>query len=268
VDCIDYKQRHGSKEHGDMSERQVHKFVPFAVATFGWLALVLMAAPVHAGSVTFVTPSGATVGAGPVNAEVDFTTSANTLTITLIDHLANPKDVGQLLSDLSFTLGNGGSDTGATETAASSSEITVAGNGSFTGPTPISGVATDGWPFAVNSSTSGTLNVLAAGGGGPAHLIIGPAGPGGTYSNANGSIDGNGPHNPFLDESATFTITGAGITADTTITSATFGFGTTRGVTVQGVLSVPEPSALVMSLVGLGIAGSIGVYRSRRHGQK
>src|SRR5262249_11923117 len=151
-------------------------------------------------------------------------------------------DAAQLISDLSFTL-HGGSLTGATETAASSSEISVAGDGSFTGPTPISGVATVGWPFAVNSATSGTLDVLAAGGAGPKHLIIGPPGAGNTYSAGNGSIAGNKPHNPFLFESATFTITGTGITADTTITSATFSFGTTSGVDVPGVpgVIVPEP---------------------------
>jgi hypothetical protein len=236
---------------------------------FSGLALAALAVgsvvtPVRAGTITYVTPAGSTIPAGAVDASATFTTSANTLTITLTDLLANPKDVGQLLSDLLFTT-NGGSLTGSTQTAASSSEVTVAGNGSFTGPTPISGVATVGWPYAVNSATSGTLDVLAAGGAGPAHLIIGPPGGGGTYSAANGSIAGNGPHNPFLFESATFTITGSGITADTTITSATFSFGTTAGVTVPGVPGfVPEPSSLVLALCGLGVVGLARSYRSRR----
>ena len=233
---------------------------------FVGLALGSVVGPVHAGTVTFVTPPGSTVGGEPVSASATFTTSGNTLTITLTDLLANPNNVGSLLSDLLFTT-NGGSLTGATQTAASSSEITVAGDGSFTGPTPISGVATVGWPFTVNSATSGTLDVLSGPGhAGPAHLIIGPPGPGGTYSNANGSIAGNGPHNPFLFESATFTITGAGISADTTITSATFSFGTTAGVNVPGV-AVPEPNSLVLSLTGMGLAGIIGIYRSRRRGR-
>jgi hypothetical protein len=234
-----------------------------AAGALAVLTLFLMIAPAHAGTVTFVTPPGSIIPAGPVNASATFTTSANTLTIVLTDLLANPKDVGQLLSDLLWTVGNGGSLTGSTQTAASSSEITVAGNGSFTGPTPISGVATIGWPFAVNTATSATLDVLAAGGAGPAHLIIGPPGPGGTYSNANGSIAGNGPHNPFLSESATFTITGTGITADTTITSATFSFGTTAGVTVVGQV-VPEPSSLFLGAIGLGLIGSVRFYRTRR----
>ena len=236
-----------------------------AVGAMAGLALGSVVAPVHAGMITYVTPPGATVGAGPVDASATFTTSANTLTIGLNDLLANPTDIGQLLSDLSFTLGNGGSLTGATETAASSAEITVAGNGSFTGPTPISGVAVVGWPFAVNSATAGTLDVLVGPGhAGPAHLIIGPPGAGGTYSAANGSIAGNGPHNPFLSESATFTITGTGITADTTITSATFSFGTTSGINVDGVTAVPEPSSFVLNLCGIGVVVLVGSYRSRR----
>jgi hypothetical protein len=71
---------------------------------------------------------------------------------------------------------------------------------------------------------------------------------------------------PFLNESATFTITGPGITGDTTITSATFSFGTTSGVTVSGV-SVPEPSSLILCLSGIGLAGTIGIHRRRRDRQ-
>ena len=113
-----------------------------------------------------------------------------------------------------------------------------------------------------SSATTGTLDVLAGSGhAGPAHLIIGPPG-GPTYSNANGSIAGNKPHNPFLNESATFTITGTGITADTTITSATFSFGTTSGVDVDGV-ATPEPSSFVY-LCGFGVVVLVGRYRSRR----
>jgi hypothetical protein len=249
------------KEHAIMSERLIRKIFLSAGAALACLAFGWVAEPVQAGSITYVTPSGSSTGGGPVNAQAVFTTSANTLSITLTDLQANPKDVAQLLSDLSFTVGNGGSVTGANQTAASSSEITVAGNGSFTGPTPISGVATVGWPFAVNSATSGTLNVLAAGGAGPAHLLIGPPGAGGTYSNANGSIAGNGPHNPFLFESATFTITGTGITADTTVTSATFSFGTTAGIDIPGQV-VPEPSSFV--LAGMGFLGLSAVGLRRR----
>jgi hypothetical protein len=221
-------------------------------------------APVRAGSITFVTPAGSSTGGGPVNAEADFTTGANSLTITIKDLQANPSDVAQLVSDLSFTLGNGGSLTGSSQTGASSQELTVNGNGTFSIGANLTTVPAVGWVYSTSSSTAGHLDdLVGTGHAGPAHLIIGPPGAGGTYSAANGSVQGNGPHNPFLNQSATFTITGAGITANTTITSMSFSFGTTPGVFVQGQ-AVPEPSSLVLSLVGIGLIGSIGVYRSRR----
>ena len=124
-------------------------------------------------------------------------------------------------------------------------------------------MAAVGWVYTTTSST-GTLDVLAGPGhAGPAHLIIGPPG-GPTYANANGSIAGNGPHNPFLNQSATFTITAPNVSADTTITAAIFSFGTTEGASlIPGVSAVPEPSSLLLGLVGLGLVGSIGFYRRR-----
>jgi hypothetical protein len=230
------------------------------------LAMLLTASigtPAHAGSITYVTPSGATTGGGPVNAEVDFTTAAGSITVTLKDLQANPKDVAQLLSDLSFTVGNGGSLTGSAQTAASSQELTVNGNGTFSIGANLTTVAAVGWVYTTTSST-GRLDVLQGPGhAGPEHLIIGaPGGP--TYANANGSTAGNGPHNPFLNQSATFTITAPNVSADTTITAAIFSFGTTEGVLIPGVPAVPEPSSLLLSLVGLGVVGSIRLYRRRR----
>ena len=80
------------------------------------------------------------------------------------------------------------------------------------------------------------------------------------YSNANGSIAGNGPHNRFLNQSALFTFTSPDITSDTTITSATFSFGTTEGqFLVPGVPStVPIPGALPLFATGLAGLGLLG----------
>jgi hypothetical protein len=118
------------------------------------------------------------------------------------------------------------------------------------------------------SGTSGYLDVLAPHGAGPAHLVIGPPGGGGTYSNAKGSIAGNGPHNPFLDQSATFKITGLGITPNSTITAATFSFGTTEGGNLlPGFGAVPEPASLVSSAIAASLLGMIVLCRKRRrHG--
>jgi hypothetical protein len=197
----------------------------------------------------------------PVDAEAVFTTGIGTITITLTNLEANPTSVVQNLSDLLFTVGQG-SLSASTETGATSQEITVNSNGSFSLGPVLTTPAAVGWIYA-GSATSGSLDVLAAGGAGPAHLIIGPPGSGGTYSNANGSIAGNGPHNPFLDQTATFTLTAPNISASSTITSATFSFGTTAGVNVAGQ-ATPEPSSLVLGLAALGLVSAVGLHRTRR----
>jgi hypothetical protein len=76
------------------------------------------------------------------------------------------------------------------------------------------------------------------------------------YSNANGSIAGNGPHNPFLNQTATFNIAVTGVTAATTVTSATFSFGTVAGVNVPGTPGTPAvPEPISSALVGTGLIG-------------
>jgi hypothetical protein len=224
---------------------------------FSFLAagLVLFASVpgVHANTITFVTPSGATTSGGPVDASATFTTGAGFVDITLTDLEANPKDVAQLLSDLDFVLSDGA--TMGTLASSSGQEITVASNGTFT----LGSTVSTGW--GLNNNVGGGLQLDALGFIGPEHLIIGPPGAGSMYSNANSSIAGNGPHNPFLNQTATFVVDVTGVTADTTITRATFSFGTTPGINVPG--TVPEPSSL-LSLLMLGGAGL--VFRKRLGG--
>jgi hypothetical protein len=120
-----------------------------------------------------------------------------------------------------------------------------------------------GW--AVNSDGAGglLLNVLGTPTG-PSHLIIGPPGATG-YTNANGSIAGNKPHNPFLNQTATFLLDVAGVAPSTTVTSATFSFGTTAGNDVPGTKTVPEPSSLTLLLTA-AVGGMALVLRKRLGG--
>jgi hypothetical protein len=203
-------------------------------------------------------------GGQPVDAEAVFTTGNGLITITLMNLEANPKSVVQNLSDLLFTVGQGSLDA-STETGATSQEVTVNSGGSFALGPVLTTPGAVGWVYS-GAGTSASLDVLAAGGAGPAHLIIGPPGTGGTYSNADGSIAGNKPHNPFLNQTATFTITAPNIGTTSTITSATFSFGTTSGVNVIGVDTVPEPSSLVLGMAGIGLLGAAGLCRRRRRG--
>ncbi len=248
-----------------MRNRYVRRLSVIAGVALAWIALGFSATPAHASSITFITPSGATTSGGAVDASATFTTSVGSLEIQLTDLEANPKSVAQALSGLSFTVAHG-SLVGATLTTSSGQLITIGKDGKFT----LGSTGSTGWSFAASGGgASGMLDVLG-GKPGPAHLIIGPPSNGGTYSNANGSIAGNGPHNPFINETATFTITGQGITADTTITGATFAFGTTTGADLVGGVrlvhgaAVPEPSSVILSASGFGILAVLGFCRSRR----
>jgi hypothetical protein len=205
---------------------------------------------VDASVITFVTPSGSTVGGQPVDATVTFTTTDTSVSIALTNLEANPTSVVQNLSDLEFTFSQdvfpsavGGSD--------SAQEVTVHSDGTIT----LGNTVSTGWGLSAPNHHAVLLNVLDTPTG-PAHTIIGPPGPGNVYSNANGAIAGNGPHNPFLNQTADFTITfPLPLLKGVTVTSATFSFGTTAGNDVNGVpaTTVPEPSFSGAVALGLGI---------------
>jgi hypothetical protein len=182
----------------------------------------------------------------------------DTITITLTNLEANPTGVAQNLSDLFFTT-SGGLTTSAVLTSSSGTERTVNADGTFTdGSTVATGWGLDsGLPL-------GTIHLDDLNGfDGPEHTIIGPSDGTGVYSNANGSILGNGPHNPFLAQTATFAIFVPGVTAGTAITSATFSFNTVSGDTVPGTCSrdcgitvTPEPATLTLFGSGLAFLGA------------
>jgi hypothetical protein len=221
------------------------RLIPFALLL---LIISIGAGAAHANSFVFTTPAGSNAGGGPVSASAMVTTGAGTVTIMLSNLQANITDVAQAISDFAFTL-NGGATSG-TLTSSSGQEINIANNGTFA----LGSTVSTGWAL-----TGLSLSVLGTPTG-PAHLIVGPPAGGGTYSAANGSIAGNGPHNAFLNQSATFTLAITGVTAATNVTGATFSFGTTAGANVTGTpTTTPEPGTLI--LFGTGLLGCAGLLR-------
>jgi VPDSG-CTERM motif len=101
---------------------------------------------------------------------------------------------------------------------------------------------------------------------GPSGLIIGPPNGSGVYATANSSIAGNGPHNPFLNQVATFTLNVPGVNVDSSVNGATFSFGTTAGDNVPGIVgrppqSIPDGGTTAL-LLGAALSG-LGLIRRK-----
>ena len=205
----------------------------------------------HAASFSFSGPDSA---GDTVNVSATVTASTNTLTVVVNNLIVDQKTVAQNISD--FTVSVGGTpitSSGSAFFTPTATYVNVAANGT---PSAGSAPASAGW---LTTYTSGTVHVTDIAGGqcGPACTILGAPGAGGNYNNANNSIAGNDPHNPFINQSATFVITALGITASTQITGFQWSFGTAPGV-VAGNTPVPLPPAAVLfgtALVGLGVLG-------------
>jgi VPDSG-CTERM motif len=236
-------------------DRRLRKIITIYMNTKKLLLTVfcvalLATSAAFAGSFTF-TASG-TGSDGPLSASASFTTSAGTIDITLNNLLANPTSAGQLISDLTFTLG-GGTTTGGALGSSAGTEITVNADGTFT----TGGTVATGWSLTANDTVTFFLNGLV--GGQPQHLIIGPPDGSGLYSAANASIRN---FNPQLASGATFQITDANITAATTITSATFSFGTGPETFLPGVPPGVPDSGATVALLGLAMIG-LAAFRAR-----
>ena len=252
---------------GTPSPRRLLGLMAGTVSAAALCLSVLTVSPATAATVVFSTPAGSTVTNGAVSASATFITDPGSITVVLADLLANPKSVGQLLSDISFTF-TGALASGATLGLNIGQEITVADNGTAT----LGGFVATGWGLSATGTSTLHLDALGQPTT-PSHLLIGPPGAGGTYDNANSSIAGNDPHNPFLNQTAAFVIDLLDPTALATITGVIFSFGTTEGVLVTGtpggtptpfeIGPTPIPSAIWLFAGALGLLGMLS--RRKKH---
>jgi hypothetical protein len=214
-----------------------------ALALF--LGCVLYASVASATQIAF---SGTSQADGhPVSGTADFTLGAGTATIVLTNTTTTTHDAGELFTGIKFSLG--GLSLGLS--SKTGIERTVAGNGSFTDTGSAQNLT---WSLTAKGSGVFQLDFSPD----ATDAIIGPPS-GGDYSGANNSIDGNGGHNPFVGEKATFVVTNASINANTSINVTSFLFDTVPDpangtITVGNPPPSPEPSTLVLMVLGAAIA--------------
>lgn len=225
-----------------------------AAAVFG--ILVFTHGTVKADPISVCTGSGCST----TNVTGSIVAGNGTVTITLNNNLTNAQviSVAQNISGVYFQASgyNGGAVSLSGSSSTQSTNIANGGTGTLAGA-----VNPTGWGAGHSGSTI-TVCVVCAFGvsspAGPDQTIIGGDGVG-PYANANGSVAGNDPHNPFLVGTVTFTLIVPGVTVNSTFSNVVIQFGTTA--TPPQTQEIPEPASML--LLGSGLIGVAAGFRRR-----
>jgi hypothetical protein len=238
-----------------------------AIITLIFAALALSVPDASADTFTFQgqTSAGNSVDA---TATLTHTNGSNVLAITLTNNLTDIVTVGQGISGLSFEVtdsaGNIVPISPVTITSQMGREIDFAGGNKTAVDLGSNGSGLDPMGWGLSTQNPAYLNAIGFAGAGsnpPDEVILGAPTTGLTYSSANGSITNSPSHQPFVDQTAFFTVTLGTNWQDTYHLSNVSMFFGTGPDTFSTVSSVPEPGTLV--LLGTGLAG-VAVWSRKR----
>ena len=239
-------------------------------------SLLGTAPSVQAAPITFsATGTGSD---GSLAATAQFKTSPGQIQVTLSNGLAADviRSAGQALSDISFTLSNAPGTVGTLSASGQLGNIADGGLVTYTSGDPVRFLQQGPPPpggTGFFSVVGNTVTLEAIGGGQPSEMIVPFIANGGTFANTNNGFDN---FNPYTIGPATFTLALSGVTANTTVTAATFSFGTGPDTFLPGTctsgctsppppppppLNVPEPGTLL--LIGSALLG-FGLLRRRK----